>query len=525
MAKKIPPVADDATVSATVPTDKPTVAESALLQAFKAARRVSTPIVAIETPDAAATIATIRKVLNDKAPTLSWDCARGLKGLNDLGKQAMANLGIDPQLTVNATETLLACEGLPELSVVFMHNFHRTVNEPSVIQALWNLRDLFKVNKRMIVPLGSSFQMPPELAGDVITLDEPLPTREELSVTLDQQHKNAELPLPSEDVREAALDALVGLSSFTAEQVAAMSLTKQGIDVAKLWDRKVKAIQNTDGLRVWQGRPGDTTMDELRGIDNVVEFMRKLVHADAFGAIVFIDEMDKAFAGGMSEHTGDSGVSKDQVGTVLSYIEDTGSLGVLLAGVAGTGKTQLAKATGVEAGKPVIVFDLGGMKGGTVGQSERTIRAALKVVTATAEGRVLFIGTANRTTLFTPELNRRFPDQFFYDTPDDAGRAAIWPVYAKKNGLTTSQAHVPAGFDAGWTGAEIKRACERAALFGCTVVEAARFIIPSSVSGKRQIEALRHEAAGRFLSASYDGFYQVPESPQVPVRQRSIEVN
>ena len=514
-ATAVEPVADK------IPTDSP------LITAFKAARRVSTPIVAIETPDAASTIMSIRKVLSEKSPVLSWDCARGLRGLNELGKSAMGTLGVDPAVTVNAAETLLACENLPDLSVVFMHNFHRQLGDAATAQALWNLRDVFKVNKRMIVPLGPAFQMPAELAGDVIILDEPLPTRDELSVTLDQQHKNAELALPDDETRGAALDALVGLSSFTAEQVAAMSLTKKGVDVAKLWERKVKAIQNTDGLRVWQGRPGDTTMDELRGIDNVVEFMRKLIIADAFGAIVFIDEMDKAFAGGMSEHTGDSGVSKDQVGTLLSYIEDTQSLGVLLAGVAGTGKTQLVKAMGLEAGKPVIVFDLGGMKGGVVGESERHIRAALKVVSATAEGRVLFVGTANRTTLFTPELNRRFPDQFFYDTPDDAGRSAIWPVYVKKNGLTASQAAIPEGFDRGWTGAEIKRACERAALFGSTVVDASRFIIPSSVSGKAVIENLRREAAGRFLSASHDGLYTLPQSPEVavPLRTRSVEVN
>jgi hypothetical protein len=378
------------------------------------------------------------------------------------------------------------------------------------VQALWNLRDVFKKNGRMVVGLGPTFLLPAEVAGDVIAMDEPLPTREELSAILDLQHKNAALPLPTDEARTAALDALVGLPSYTAEQVTAMSLTKNGIDTLTLWDHKIKAIQNTPGLRVWKARPGETTMDELRGIDNVVVFMKRLIAADAFGAIVFIDEMDKAFAGGMSEHTGDSGVSKDQVGQMLSYIEDTQSIGVLLAGVAGTAKTQLAKAMAVASGKPLIIFDLGGMKGGVVGKSEEQIRNALKVVTATAEGRVLFIGTANRTTLFTPELNRRFPDQFFYDVPSAEARAAIWPVYAKKNGLTASQAVVPDGFDRGWTGAEIKRACERAALFGCTVADAAKYIIPASVSGRAVIRGLRLEAQGRFLSASSEGLYQPP---------------
>lgn len=507
----------------TTPTTTP---DNPMIAAFKAARRVSTPIVAIETPDSAATISTVRKVLSTQTPVLVWDCARGLRGMNPLGEAAMGALGVDPAITVNATETLLAMENLSDLSVVFLHNFHLQVTETPVKQALWNLRDVFKVNKRMAVLLGPGFQLPSELAGDVIVLDEPLPTRAELSVILDQQHKNADLALPDDATRRAALDAIVGLSAFTAEQVSAMALTKNGVDVPRLWDRKVKAIENRDGMRVWQGAKGDTTLDELRGIDNVVDFMRQLIKAEAFGAIVFIDEMDKALAGGMAEHTGDSGVGKDQVGTLLSYIEDTKSLGVLLAGVAGTGKTQLVKAVGAESGKPVIVFDLAGMKAGHVGESERAIRENLKVVTATAEGRVLFVGTANRTTLFTPELNRRFPDQFFYDSPDDAGRAAIWPVYVAKNGLTAAQAAIPAGFDKGWTGAEIKRACERAALFNTTVVEAAKFIIPAAVSHRQANDNLRREASGRFLSASKPGWYEAPAAAvkAAAATQRSIEV-
>ena len=497
------------------------------IEQFKAARRVSTPLLAIETPDAASTIAALFKAVTAETPILSWDCARGLRGLNTRGQTVLEKLeNVDQMQTVNATEALLACEDLPDLSIVFMHNFHRQLEDVPNLQACWNLRDVFKLNKRMIVMLGPSFQFPAELAGDVIVLDEPLPNRDALSDTLDIQHANADLLKPDDETRAAALDAMVGLPSFTAEQVTAMSLRKSGIHIPQLWERKIKAVENTDGLRVWQGRPGDTSMDELRGIDNVVAFMNQLIDADAFGAVVFIDEMDKAFAGGMSDHTGDSGVSKDQVGTVLSYIEDTGSLGVLLAGVAGTGKTQLAKAMGMKSGKPVVLFDLGAMKGGLVGASERTIRQALKVVTATAEGRVLFVGTANRTTLFTPELNRRFPDQFFYDVPSDAARSAIWPVYIAKNHLTSSQATVPPGMDDGWTGAEIKRACERSALFGCTVVQAAQHIIPASVSGARIITALRREADGRLLSAAEPGFYQAPRTHDaIPsLATRSIEV-
>jgi hypothetical protein len=507
----------------TIVPDAPST-ESALIQSFKAARRVSTPLVAIETPDAAATIASIRKTLPDKTPTLAWDCARGLRGLNDLGKAALSAVGVNVDATVNPVEALLACENLPELTVVFMHNLHRHLGEAPVVQALWNLRDTYKMNKRTIVPLGPAFTLPAELAGDIIVLDEPLPTRAELSDVIDQQHKNANLPLPDATTRKAALDAVVGLAHYTAEQVYAMSLERTGANIAKCWERKIKAIENTPGLSVYKPLPGDTTLAELKGIDTVVEFANKLIAANAFNLIVFLDEMDKSFAGGMAEHVGDSGVSKDQVGQILSYMQDRKALGMMLAGVAGTGKTQLPKAMSAASGKPLVILDLGGAKGGEVGLSESRIRAMLKMVTASAEGRVLFIGTANRTTMFTPELNRRFADQFYFDIPMDDARVAIWPVYIKKNGLTPAQAAIPPGFDAGWTGAEIQRACERAALFNCTVIEAAKTILPQAVSAKATIDQMRRESAGRFLSASYPGFYQMPVAPAPVAAQRQIEV-
>lgn len=508
--------------------------ESALIQSFKAARRVSTPLVAIETPDAAATIASIRKVLDGKAPLLAWDVAKGLRGLNDAGKVASGALGIDPAITVNPTEALLACESLPEGTVVFLHNLHLHLRDGSghanapVVQAFWNLRDVFKMNKRMAVALGPVFILPAELAGDVIVLVEPLPTREELGDVLDQQHKNAGLPLPDADTRKAALDAVVGLAHYTTEQVIAMSLEKTGVSVPKCWERKIKEISTVPGLSVYHPVPGETTLDELMGIDNVVKFAKKLIKSGGYNVIVFLDEMDKGFAGGMAEHVGDSGVAKDQVKRLLTYMNDKKALGLLLGGVAGSGKSQLPKAMAMASGKPLIVLDLGEAKGGIVGVSEANMAKIIKVIDAVGEGKVLVVGTANRTTMFTPEMNRRFSDQYFFDVLGDAPRAAIWPVYVKKNGLTPEQAAFPVGMDAGWTGAEIQRVCERAKLFGTTVVEEAKSIIPQAVSAKAIIETMRRESAGKFLSASYEGFYQLPgvTKPEVVLgTQRSIEVN
>lgn len=495
--------------------------DTKLQQDFRAARRVSIPILGIATPDPAATRDSLIATLAAEAPICEWDIVRGLRGTNKAGTSALAALAIAANATMNPVEALSAAMRLPKSSVVFMFGAAAKLKEPGYIQAIWNLRDEFKLDRRTLVLMDAALAFPPQLSGDVITLDEPLPTRAELEATLDQCHRNAEVPVPTGEPRAQALDAIVGLPTFTADQVLSLGLTRNGLDLPKLWERKRQAIEATDGLKVWRG--GETFAD-LRGIDNAVDFMQQLVTAKAFGTVVFIDEGDKALAGGMADHVGDTGVSKDQVGCVLTYIEDTRSLGVLLAGLPGTGKSALAKSVANAAGKVCIVLDLGGMKTKSLGGSEAAIRSALKVITATAEGRVLFIMTANNTSTFTPELNRRFPDQFFFDLPDSGGRADLWKLYGAKFGLSAAQLDMKNVDDAGWTGAEIKRACDRAAMFKVPVSKATQFIVPTCKSAKAQIERARETAAGRFLSAQYPGLYE-PPAAAAPSRQRKIDVS
>src|SRR5208283_486792 len=59
---------------------------------FVNARNVGTPLMKVNTPDAASTIATVRKSLGksqDKTPLASWDAINGLKGINDAGVESV----------------------------------------------------------------------------------------------------------------------------------------------------------------------------------------------------------------------------------------------------------------------------------------------------------------------------------------------------------------------------------------------------------------------------------------------------
>ncbi len=63
----------------------------------------------------------------------------------------------------------------------------------------------------------------------------------------------AELPPPEPDIMDRAVDALIGLAAFPAEQALAMSLSKKGLDLDRLWERKRQAVEQAPGLTIWRG--------------------------------------------------------------------------------------------------------------------------------------------------------------------------------------------------------------------------------------------------------------------------------
>ena len=80
--------------------------------------------------------------------------------------------------------------------------------------------------------------------------------------------------------------------------------------------------------------------------------------------------------------------------------------------------------------------------------------------------------------------------------------------------------------DEGWTGAEIRQCCDIAWRLGCSLIEAAAFVVPVSRSAADKLEALRTQADGRFLSASLPGVYQRKVVPAAtPTTGRAITLD
>jgi len=91
---------------------------------------------------------------------------------------------------------------------------------------------------------------------------------------------------------------------------------------------------------------------------------------------------------------------------------------------------------------------------------------------------------------------------FFFDHPSAEERKAIWNIYLTKWNRTGDLPD-----DEGWTGAEIKECARKAWRLKMSLKESAGYIVPVSRSAADQIESLRRQASGRFLSASQPGVF------------------
>lgn len=518
-----------------------------LVDRLKAARKCGVPIIAVSSPDPAATRKMICEAFDNTdsktpIPIMEWDAINGLTGLNEVGTETLAAAFGDsdqtnwPGYSSNPNAALVKMAELPgeqreaasnklvqRGSIVFMHNAHRFfedrpgVQTAVVVQGIWNLRDLYKKDRRTLVLLGPAFKFPAEIAQDVIAWDEPYPTPEELSKIVLKQATNAKITIPDKKVAEA-VDALYGLSAFTAEQVVAMAMgaiEKGVLDTDELWERKIKVIEQSDGMTVDRGKE---CFDDVKGLSNFTNFGMKLVKSEKSPTLyVRIDEIEKSFAGlGSDGGAGDNtGITQDRLGVFLKVMEDEGWTGFIALGHAGCGKSLVTKALANTAtmvtGKRVlsIALDLGAIGSSLATESEKAIRACMRLIKSLAAGgRVCFVATCNKLTVLPPALKRRFKlGTWMFDLPEKAEIEGMVKQYMTKYNLKKQ----PLPNMDNWTGADVRNVCENADLLGCSMIEACDFITFVAKSDPDEIERLRNLAHNKYTSASKPGVYQAPK--------------
>jgi hypothetical protein len=97
-------------------------------------------------------------------------------------------------------------------------------------------------------------------------LDEPLPTANELNKIVDQVFTDAKVPKPKPEQMNKAVDAIIGLAAFPAEQTVAMCLSRTGLNYDDLWERKRQTIEQARGLKVWRGQE---SLDDIGGYESL----------------------------------------------------------------------------------------------------------------------------------------------------------------------------------------------------------------------------------------------------------------
>lgn len=493
-----------------------------LSEKLKAMRRAGAPLAYICSPDPSNTIHAVADSLTDdknSLPFITWDVNQGVRAMTDKGVSAIREIIEDPDLDGTLTspvELLKKISKAPENTVLFMEHMNMFLESPQVRQALYTLRDEFKANGRTLIGVGPDTQLPIEVRNSFVILDEPYPSPSEIKSIASSLLEDLDINVSDKDL-EQAVDAMRGLDAYAAEQEFSMVLSRSGIDINELWERKRRIIELTDGLSVY--RPS-VTFNDIGGCGNIKRYLAAMLTGRRPPkAIVWIDEMDKAMA---ANQTDTSGISQDYLGYILQYMQEHESRGMIFLGPPGTSKSMLAKAAGSLSNILTIQLDLGSMKSQYVGESQRNLRDAFKVISAVAEEDVLFIGTCNRINGIDSALRRRFKaGTFFFDLPDREEKDLIWPLHLNRLGLSTHSAERPE--DDVWTGAEIAACCDTAYDLDITLKEAAEFIVPVAISDKEGVEKLRREAHMKFRSASKSGFYEFEENLATRLR-RNISV-
>jgi len=427
-----------------------------------------------------------------------WDCARGLIGSSN-GKG-------DPLFPLSPSPAQAAAD---ITYVVLLHNYHRFLNNPLVVQELINRILAGKGDRSFYVVLSPVVQIPIELEKLFVVIEHELPDRNALTDIARELHDTPEY-VP-------AVDAACGLTRYEAEGAFALSLTRHDrLDPETVWEIKAGMLKKSGLLTLHQGQE---KFHDLGGLDALKQFCSR----------------------------------------ALTQSSAVRPRGVLLLGVPGTGKSAFAKALGNETGRPTLLLDVGALMGSLVGQSEANIRSALRIADAMApcvlfldevekalagassandsgvsarlfgtlltwlndhESDVFVVCTSNDISRLPPEFARaeRFDGIFFLDLPSDKERDAIWQMYVEHFRLvddTLDEDQMPVWRtirDDNWTGAEIRACCRLAALLGMSLQEAAQHVVPVALTAQDKIAQLREWAEGRCLDASRPGIYHRPES-------------
>jgi SpoVK/Ycf46/Vps4 family AAA+-type ATPase len=262
-------------------------------------------------------------------------------------------------------------------------------------------------------------------------------------------------------VSEELISACLGLSHEEMENALALSLIEhKQFNVKAILDRKRQIIKSTGFMDFMQPEP----IENLGGLDKLKEYISKRIEAFEDNSI------------------------KPKLRSIL------------LVGIQGCGKSLASKCIASIFDWPLISLDIGSIKGGIVGETEKNVRLATKTIDAFGRAVIqieeiekalsgsksnldsgvsaglfghlltwfqerhsegILIATANDLTQLPPEMLRagRWDTIFFVDTPNEHEVKVIVEIMNRRyqSNLPTDEDFCKELAEEQWTGAEIEQ--------------------------------------------------------------------
>jgi len=385
----------------------------------------------------------------------------------------------DVKETAPVEDQLRAILDFPECVICVLRDFggylkHETYpGYDIVIGWLDELRRIVASVRQTIVFVGPDFDVPKPLLHDITKIDFALPGNDQINerinfVCSDVTKADGTKFKPNEDMIPQIVDACRGMTS------------QQTVDRVALALRKHKDL-NPDAVR--------TIVREKAGVIR------------ASGLLSYIEPPN----GGLAIVGGYDAIKRHVQLDQPCFTNEAREFGIefprglMLVGIPGCGKTLLSMAIASELGLPLIAMDVGNLMDKFVGESEKNMREAIKMLESIApcvlmldeiekgfggagdmdggasrrvfgtfikwlndrQSPVYAIATANQVQSLPPEFCRkgRFDEIYGLDLPGLAERIEIFEIHLSKRGRDP-KAYETANLAAltdGYTGADVEQ--------------------------------------------------------------------
>jgi SpoVK/Ycf46/Vps4 family AAA+-type ATPase len=475
------------------------------------------PLILIESHEEARVLELLTRVgIRRGMAVQQWTISDGLRRLS-FGED------VNGQTTSQPVDALKNIKAREHGGMFLFCDLHPFLDEALVIRLLKDIAIQHEKHRKTLILLSHQVEAPAELQRYSVHFKLQLPDEAQL------------LSMVKEEAREYAKNSgnRVKSDPETLQQVVANLRGLTFSDARRLVQRLIVddgAISQDDVPEVSKAKM------ELLNMDGVMSFESDTAR---FGDVAGLSNM-KTWLEQRRE-------------AFLTAENDMRPKGMMLFGVQGSGKSLAAKAVAGSWGLPLLRLDFGALYNKFFGETERNLRAALKLaetmspcvvwideiekgvsqdsndggvsqrllgtlLTWMAEHgeKVFVVATANNIHVLPPELMRkgRLDEIFFVDLPSVEVRAAILDIHLKKRGLQPAQFDLSllAEISDGFSGAELEQAIVSAwhsvkseahekGMNTEVLMNEIQRTQPLSVTMSERMDGLRNWAEGRAVSA------------------------